>query len=164
VRNFVAPWLVAAAVAVGACSQAPGEPAATLTSTRAAPAAATSTAVASTIATPSPDLEQRMREDLAQRLAVAPSSLRLVSFRPVTWATGCIGVNRPGQVCSQMLAPGFLAIWTDANGATYRYHGSGEAFIAASFEPGATLSNPFPATPVSPSRQGWPSQRNWAVP
>lgn len=88
-----------------------------------------------------------MREDLAARLGVPPTAVSLVSFREVTWASGCIGINRPGQVCSQMLAPGFLAIWRDPGGRTYRYHGSGDAFIAATFEPGATLSDPFPATP-----------------
>lgn len=88
-----------------------------------------------------------MREDLAGRLGVPPPAVSLDSFRRVIWASGCLGVIRPGQVCSQMLVPGFLAIWRDANGTSYRYHGSGESFIAASFESGATLSEPFPAGP-----------------
>ena len=88
-----------------------------------------------------------MREDLAAHLAVPPSSLTLESFREVTWANGCLGIGQPGQVCSQMLVPGFLAIWRDAAGAAYRYHGSGDRFVAASLVPGATLSDPFPPGP-----------------
>jgi hypothetical protein len=148
----VKTWLtrtvvVGVALVFAACTGAPRHSRTPAEPTQFASSFPAPTAVPPVGAAPAPDLERRMREDLAARLSVPPITLALVSFRQVTWATGCIGINRPGQVCSQMLAPGFLAIWTDPDGATYRYHGSDDAFIAASFEPGATLSDPFPATP-----------------
>lgn len=134
-------------LAMAGCSAQDGESPITPSDSASSPPNTTAATVPQPTASPSPDLERRMREDLAGRLGVAPAALSLDSFRKVTWASGCLGITRPGQVCSQMLVPGFLAIWRDASGNTYRYHGSGESFIAASFEPGATLSEPFPAGP-----------------
>jgi len=52
-------------------------------------------------------------------------------------------VQRPGEVCTDALVEGFLALLR-AEGNEYRYHGRGDAFIAASFEDGATIVDPLP--------------------
>jgi len=93
------------------------------------------------------DVQRRMREDLARRTGAAVESLSVTAFRPVTWPNGCLGVNQPGTVCTQALVEGFLATLSDASGTAYRYHGTGDRFIAASFERGATLADPLPPPP-----------------
>lgn len=93
------------------------------------------------------DLQQRLREDLAGRTGVAIEKVSLYSFREVTWPNGCLGIERPGAVCTQALVDGFLATLSDGTGKEYRYHGADDRFIAASFEQGATLSGPLPRKP-----------------
>ncbi|MCK6563960.1 MAG: hypothetical protein L6Q80_04305 [Dehalococcoidia bacterium] len=93
------------------------------------------------------DLQQRLREDLAGRTGVAIEKVSLYSFREVTWPNGCLGIERPGAVCTQALVDGFLATLSDDTGKEYRYHGADDRFIAASFEQGATLSGPLPRKP-----------------
>jgi hypothetical protein len=82
-----------------------------------------------------------LRADLAQRLGVEADAITLVQFEQVTWSDGCLGVYLPGAICAQSLQPGFLALLT-GGARFYRYHGSGGAFIATDFVPGATVSDP----------------------
>ncbi|MFN0093200.1 MAG: hypothetical protein ACKVVT_00265 [Dehalococcoidia bacterium] len=98
------------------------------------------------VATVEPDaavvaLHGRLRDDLARRANAGLGDISIVSFQEVTWPSGCLGVTKPGDVCTQALVEGWLAILT-AGGREYRYHGAGERFIAASFEPGARLAEP----------------------
>jgi hypothetical protein len=94
------------------------------------------------------DVQRRMRDDLARRTGVAVERISVASFRQVTWPDGCLGVNRPGAVCTQALVDGFLAtLAVGESGSEYRYHGTGDQFIAASFEKGASLSDPLPPAP-----------------
>jgi hypothetical protein len=90
-------------------------------------------------------VQREMRKDLAQRLGIATENTSIGSFNLVTWANGCLGVEKDGQVCTQALVDGFLAELTDGND-VYRYHGAGDHFIAASFEedPRTTISDPLP--------------------
>ncbi len=89
-------------------------------------------------------VQQKMLADLASRLGRPEAELALKSYREVTWPDGCLGVSKPGTVCTQALVEdGFLAIYTGASGKEYRYHGAGDRFIAASFEQGATLTDPI---------------------
>ncbi len=90
------------------------------------------------------DVQDRMREDLARRTGVAAAKVSVRSYRQATWPDGCMGVSRPGAVCTQALVPGFLATLTDSSGREYQYHGSGQQFIAADFEQGATITPPLP--------------------
>jgi len=89
------------------------------------------------------DVQRKMREDLAGRLKVDLGKVSIVKFEPVTWPDGCLGVHRPGVMCTQALVDGFLAILTDGGGTGYRYHGAGQEFIAATFEQGATIQEPL---------------------
>ena len=52
------------------------------------------------------------------------------------------------KIGDTVLVEGFLAILTAPDGKEYRYHGTGQgSFVAASFEPGARISDPLPARP-----------------
>ena len=88
-------------------------------------------------------VQRAMREDLASRLGVTLEGVSVSAYREVTWRNGCLGVQRPGDVCTEALVEGFLAL-LQAEGEEYRYHGRGDAFIAASFEDGATIVDPLP--------------------
>lgn len=88
-------------------------------------------------------VQRAMRADLEKRLRPGSHAVTLTSYRAVTWPSGCLGASKPGDVCTQALVPGFLAILT-AGGREYRYHGAGEAFISVSFEPGLRITDPIP--------------------
>ena len=93
----------------------------------------------------SPDvasIELSMRQDLAARLGADAGTISILNYEMVTWPDGCLGVQRPGTVCTQALVPGFRAVLADGGGKTYEYRGTGDSFIAASFEPGAVLMEP----------------------
>ena len=88
--------------------------------------------------------QREMRQDLADRTGADLDDISIVSYRDVIWPNGCLGVQRPGEVCTQALVPGFLAILTDGTGQTYRYHGTGTIFVAADFVADATIGDPLP--------------------
>ncbi len=89
------------------------------------------------------DLEQRIREDMATRGKGYVSDVSVLSYRLVTWPDGCLGIQKPGQFCTQALVPGFLAKIA-AGGDVYRYHGANGTFTNATLQAGATLTNPGP--------------------
>lgn len=89
-------------------------------------------------------VQQAMREDLAGRLATNLDTVSVLAFREVTWPDGCLGVRRPDGICTQALVDGFLALLIGSDGKVYRYHGSGDAFIATDFEHGITVDEPLP--------------------
>ncbi|GAB4336640.1 MAG: hypothetical protein Kow0010_24540 [Dehalococcoidia bacterium] len=90
-------------------------------------------------------MQEAIRRDLADRLGAPLATISFVAFREVTWGDGCLGVHRPGELCTQVLVEGFFALLRDANGTEYRYHGSADRFIAASFEPAdVRIDDPLP--------------------
>jgi hypothetical protein len=100
-----------------------------------------------------PLVADAIREDLATRLGVDIDDIDLESYESVTWPDGCLGVHVPGTVCAQALTPGFLARASHGD-EIFRYHGSGTAFVAVNFLPGARVAGPVPgADPIrSPIR------------
>ncbi len=83
-------------------------------------------------------LPAALRTDLANRLDVDGSRVRIVEFCRVTWPDASLGVSEPGRVYTQVLIDGWLAI-LKAGGEDYRFHGAGDRFIAADFVSGATV-------------------------
>ncbi len=58
---------------------------------------------------------------LAQSLCLTPQQIKLVSTEAVTWPNGCLGVQRLGVLCTQLVVPGFKIILS-ANGKQYEIH------------------------------------------
>jgi hypothetical protein len=79
-------------------------------------------------ATPVPAVVDRVTTDLAARLRAPVGGITVVSLEPFTWPDGCLGLGGPGVVCTQALAPGWLAVLRGPDGREYRYRGSGERF------------------------------------
>jgi hypothetical protein len=61
------------------------------------------------------------REDLAQRLGVAPEAIGLVSVEAVDWSDTSLGRPQPGMMYAQVITPGFRVV-LEAEGQTYEYH------------------------------------------
>jgi hypothetical protein len=68
------------------------------------------------------------REALAQDLEIDPEAITLVSFESVEWEDACLGIDKEGQVCAQVVTPGHRFIFR-ANGQRYevRTDTTGEA-------------------------------------
>ena len=58
---------------------------------------------------------------LSKTLDLPANQITLVSTEPVTWPDGCLGVERPGVMCTQALVEGFR-ITFDADGKSYEIH------------------------------------------
>ncbi len=63
--------------------------------------------------TPQEDLtpaEQAAVALLASTLNVSPDEITVLSSQAVEWPDGCLGVQRPGMMCTQAIVPGFRII------------------------------------------------------
>ena len=95
-------------------------------------------------------LQRHMRADLAARLDLPPAHISILSYTSIMWPDACLGIEQPGQVCAQVLTPGFEASLLAAPGngqpeKMYTYRGADGRFVAADFVPAATLA-PAPST------------------
>ena len=87
-----------------------------------------------TAAEPSPSTDQEVvvlaKEDLAQRLNIAPELIIVRSIEPVTWADSSLGCPQPGVAYLQVVTPGHLVVLT-AMGETYEYHTDRSGMVMA---------------------------------
>jgi hypothetical protein len=69
---------------------------------------------------------------LSETLSLPPEQITLISTEAVTWPDGCLGVHRPGVMCTQALVPGFR-ILLEAEGRQYelRTNETGSQVIVA---------------------------------
>jgi hypothetical protein len=63
----------------------------------------------------------RAKKDLAQRLGIDESQIKVQSVRETDWPDASLGVREPGQAYAQMMVFGYI-ITLEANGKTYVYH------------------------------------------
>jgi hypothetical protein len=73
------------------------------------------------------------RTALAEKLSVAPTTIRLVELQEVQWPDGCLGVRDPDVLCLQVIVDGYRMVF-EANGTRYTYHTdlTGQQFVLAS--------------------------------
>ena len=85
------------------------------------------------MSTPSPEptppsgsgpLVEQARQDLAQRLDIAPAEIEVVSMESVVWPDSSLGCPQPGMAYTQVLRDGYR-IQLRAGGKIYFYHGGG---------------------------------------
>ncbi|NJM48150.1 MAG: hypothetical protein HC860_19895 [Alkalinema sp. RU_4_3] len=86
-----------------------------------AQAAPQSASQAQAAKTPEAAIAQRARRHLARKLRQPVKSVTLVSIKPTSWPDGCLGLGRPGQVCSQALVPGWKIELEDAEQGSWIY-------------------------------------------
>jgi hypothetical protein len=61
------------------------------------------------------------REALAKQLGVDPLSVQRVEVTATEWNDACLGVSKPGQMCAQVITPGWI-VTLNAGGQQYEAH------------------------------------------
>jgi len=61
------------------------------------------------------------RTRLAAHLSITEDAIRVVSAEAVDWSDACIGIHEPGQMCAQVITPGYSII-VDVDGQSYELH------------------------------------------
>lgn len=69
-------------------------------------------------------------EAISAATGVPASGIQVVRLEQATWPDGCLGLASPGQVCSQALVDGWLAIVLMPDGAERRYRGGAGRVLA----------------------------------
>ncbi len=98
------------------------------TATEGAPALSTPPAVPVTAPSPahgSSDMltpaQQAAIANLSQTLGIPADQIKLVSSEAVTWPNGCLGVQKLGVMCTQIVTPGYRIV-LEAGGKQYEIH------------------------------------------
>lgn len=86
---------------------------------REAPAAPTATATPVPPDVP-PEVADLAIQDLVRRSGIGASALRVVSAEAVQWPDACLGTAVPGQLCAQVITPGYRLI-LEAQGTRFQY-------------------------------------------
>lgn len=71
--------------------------------------------------------------DLAERLEVDDEAINVVSSEFVEWPDSCVGIQRPGVACAEVITIGFRII-LDEGGETYEYHTDATASVVGRLE------------------------------
>ncbi len=56
------------------------------------------------------------RDYLAQQLDLPPEEIVVATYEPTTFPDGCLGAPRPGEMCIQVLTPGYVVTFHTAKG------------------------------------------------
>uniref|UniRef100_B8HUA0 DUF4340 domain-containing protein n=1 Tax=Cyanothece sp. (strain PCC 7425 / ATCC 29141) TaxID=395961 RepID=B8HUA0_CYAP4 len=72
-----------------------------------------------------------LQEDLAQKTKIPRAQLRIYAATPQTWPNGCLGLARPGEMCTQATVRGWQVEITDGTRLwTYRTNATGSSIRA----------------------------------
>jgi len=76
-----------------------------------------------------PEIVSTLRQDLSKRTGIPANQLRFVAVSSQTWSDGCLGLARPGEICTQALVNGWRVTFAHGNQRwVYRTNGSGSSF------------------------------------
>ncbi|NJL48962.1 MAG: hypothetical protein HC929_17740, partial [Leptolyngbyaceae cyanobacterium SM2_5_2] len=94
---------------------------------------------------PSPILDTVLA-DAARRSGVAPEQLRLSDITPNVWPDGCLGLEVPGESCTQALVDGWRLVITDGERTwAYRTDAQGLAIRYESILPRSVINAVYAA-------------------
>jgi hypothetical protein len=85
---------------------------------------------------------------LAKTLNVSASQVKISLAEPVQWSDSCLGVQKAGTMCAQVITPGYK-VRLEANGKTYEFHTD---------QTGKSLVQVANAIDVSPTQINWKSK------
>ena len=74
------------------------------------------------------NLIEKVKADLAKRLAIPGTQVNLVEATEVEWADSSLGCPQPEMSYLQVITPGYL-ILLEVNGTQYEYHSNGDAYF-----------------------------------
>jgi hypothetical protein len=66
--------------------------------------------------------------DLAERIGVAKSEIKLVSTEPVNWPDSSLGCPQPGMMYAQVITPGYR-VTLESGDQSYEYHTGGSRLV-----------------------------------
>ena len=89
--------------------------------TQAAPQPSPTSTSAGTAPTALPQSAASAVQTLADQLNVQPDAVEVVNIEAVDWPDSCLGVSNPGEMCAQVITPGYR-IQLKAGGQTYEVH------------------------------------------
>lgn len=77
-----------------------------------------------------PEFVQSLTTSLASELQIDTKDVELVSVEKVQWRDSCLGVERKGMMCMEVITPGYLIVIKTPNG-VYEAHTNedGTAFL-----------------------------------
>ena len=71
---------------------------------------------------------QAAQDDLAQRLGLAASAIKVVQIAAVEWSDASLGCPKPEMMYAQVITPGYRIV-LEAAGQRYEYHTGGGATL-----------------------------------
>jgi len=80
------------------------------------------------LASPGPpnSVIEAVRQDLSQKTKISVNRLQIQAAQRQTWPDGCLGLAKPGELCTQALVPGWRIVLTDNQKTwVYRTNSSG---------------------------------------
>lgn len=78
-------------------------------------------AVSEPTAGAAPEAASAAASILAKHLDVAVEAVTLISSEAVDWSDACLGIQQSGQVCAQVITPGYRLVF-EVNGQQYEVH------------------------------------------
>jgi hypothetical protein len=86
---------------------------------------------------------QKSVKDLSTRISIPVDQIQVVTYENVEWPDGCLGIQKLGVMCTEVIVPGYRVI-LNANGMAYEYHTntSGSA-VELNVGAGRKLENPL---------------------
>lgn len=84
-------------------------------------AIATPAPTGTTGSTQSPVAVTAARQLLSQQIGVPLDQIKIVKAEEVEWPNGCLGVQLPGKMCTQVVTPGYRVVF-EAGGKQYEFH------------------------------------------
>jgi hypothetical protein len=70
----------------------------------------------------------------AAELATDPAGMEVVSVEPVEWRNSCLGVDKPGEMCMDVITPGYRVVLT-VNGQQVAVHTNEDASVLRLADP-----------------------------
>lgn len=82
------------------------------------------------------------RHDFTLRTGQDVSSNVTEAIVPVEFSNACMGWERPGTMCAEVITPGAIVLLRTPGDKTYRYHVSDRGVVATDFTPGQATVEP----------------------
>ena len=68
-----------------------------------------------------PSAVQAAQNALAQQMGIDVDQVKVSTFEAVDWPDGCLGIQMPGRMCTQVITPGYRVV-LEVDGKSYEFH------------------------------------------
>jgi hypothetical protein len=102
------------------------------------------------------DREAQTRLALAERLGISTDAIVTVRVEAVTWPDACLGLAQAGQLCAQVLTPGYRVL-LNVTGTIYEYRTDRLGLALADVVQTAPTHTPAPTSTAAPTASAIPT-------